>query len=780
MKSSLSYKVADSLYIVRHSVSKKAPAKPVEIPTNHIAVIDCSGSMSWDLPKIREQLKKKLPKLLREQDTISIIWFSGKKEFGVLLEAEPVATLVDLANVNKAIDRWLKPNCLTGFKEPLEEVQSLVERVTKKHSKGVFSLFFMSDGMDNCWDRKDILKTVENTSQCLASATFVEYGYYADRPLLTAMAEKAGGTLIFSEDFDRYAPLFEAAMQKKLSGAPRIEVKVDGDPIGGFAFALADGDLMTFAVTGDTLSVPEDLSAIFYLSSSSVGSVNAEVASVSKKKDKADDDVMAPAYAAVSLYSIRMRPDIVFPLLKSLGDVNMISNFSNCFGKQRYSEFMDAAKAATFGTGRFEKGWDPNKVPQEDAFTILELLQLLSKDDDNRVLLDHPDFKYSRIGRGRVDASTQLTEAEIEEIQKLTLRIAAERDVKKLKALQEQLSSITDKKSEALKFEADPAPDGYPISSLTFNEERPNVSFLVKKSGVVDISSRLPKEFKGKMPEKFKTFIYRNYAVVKDGLLNTDVLPVKLSKSTLDELNKFIKNGKASSDLISTNAGATVLNLKALPIINRKMVKATSAKTLFELEYELTKARAAQKVYNSVKKEKFPRKAEGFVVQYGEEAAKWLKEQGFTDYSGFSPKTVQAEATDFYVGKCLEVSLKGLSTLPSLKDLHEQIKKNKLNICGRLMKPHLDRIESFLTSDIYNKAADKDGIFEAWLDGEAKSVRQQTQTLIYQVAQTTFCLIVGQTWPVEFSSLDENSMTLDFDGQKTVCSMNLKEVQIKI
>lgn len=778
MKTS-SYKVADSLYIVRHPVSKKIPAKPVEIPTNHIAIIDCSGSMSWDLPKIREQLKKKLPKLLREQDTISIIWFSGRKEFGVLLEAESVATLVDLSNINKAIDRWLKPNCLTGFKEPLEEASKLVERVSKKNKGSVCSLFFMSDGCDNQWSRPEILKAVEQAAGGLASATFVEYGYYADRPLLTAMAEKAGGTLIFSEDFDKYAPMFEAAMQKKLSGAPRIEVKVKGDPIGGFAYALVDGDLMTFSVTGDTVSVPEDMSAIFYLSSIAIGA-ETEVVSVSKNKDKADDDVMAPAYAAVSLFSLRMKSDVVFPLLKALGDVKFIEQFSNCFGKQRYSEFMDATKSASFGTGRFEKGWDPNKVPREDAFTILELLQLLSKDDGNRVLLDHQDFKYSRIGRGRVDASSQLTEIEIEEIQKLTTLIAAERDIKKLKAFQEQLTAITDKKSEALKLEIDPAPDGYSISSLTFNEERPNVSFLVKKTGTVDISKRLPKEFKGKIPEKFQTFVYRNYTVVKDGLLNTDVLPVKLSDPTIEELKRLVESGKAPEELISTNAGAVVLNLKSLPIINRKMVKATSAKTLFELEYELTKARAAQKVYNSVKKEKFPRKAEGFVVLYGDDAAKWLKEQGFTDYSGFSPKTVQAAATDFYMGKELKVSLKGLASLPSLKEAREKIAKNKCNAPTLLMVPAIDDIDNFLKSDVYKKAADQDKLFESWLDGQAKAATVTTRRLIFEMAQIKFAIVVGQVWFTEFTSLDENSMTIDIDKQKIDGKVEMKEIQINI
>ena len=128
-----SYKVADGLYLARQTVSKTpAPAKPVEVPTNHVVVIDCSGSMSYDLPQIRTQLKKKLPKLIGEKDTLSVIWFSGRGEFGALLEAEPVSTLADLKDVEKAIDRWLKPVGLTGFKEPLEEAGKLIERVGKK------------------------------------------------------------------------------------------------------------------------------------------------------------------------------------------------------------------------------------------------------------------------------------------------------------------------------------------------------------------------------------------------------------------------------------------------------------------------------------------------------------------------------------------------------------------------------------------------------------------------------------------------------------------------
>lgn len=271
-----SFKVSNDLWLVRHPITSGV-VKLVEVKTSHILVIDCSGSMSSDLPKVREQLKQKLPKLLRKEDIISIIWFSGRNEYGVLLEAEPVATLKDLKDVEQALDRWLRPICLTGFLQPLQEVSKLIERINKKCPGYISSLFFISDGCDNCSSRTDILKVVENLAPMLSSATFVEYGYYADRPLLTQMAQTAGGALIFAEDFSRYTPSFEAVMQRKVSGAPKIDVKVSGEVVGGFAFAMTEGDLLTFSLDSGSVQVPEDLPELWYMSSSPVGKPELEI-----------------------------------------------------------------------------------------------------------------------------------------------------------------------------------------------------------------------------------------------------------------------------------------------------------------------------------------------------------------------------------------------------------------------------------------------------------------------------------------------------------------------
>ena len=764
---SVQYRINDKLTLVKHTIEVTKETKKVDQKTHHVAVIDCSGSMSWDLPKVREQLKKKLPKLLKADDTISIVWFSGKGEFGTLLEAEAVSSLTDLKNVNGAIDRWLKPVGLTGFKEPMEEVSALVDRVKAKDADGVFSLMFMSDGQDNQWPKDQIVKAVEASAGKLSSATFIEYGYYADRPTLTKMAEAAGGALVFAEDFDKFDPVFDAIIQKKISGKPKVEVELEFSPVHGFAFAVADDELISYGSTDQKVKIHEDSSSVWYVTESAKGD---------RSDANADSSAIAAIYGAMSLYSVRMAPEVVLPLLKFSGDVTFIDAFGGCFGKQKYSEFMDMTKAAAFDKSkRLTNGYDPNKVPADDAFTVIDVLNILSDDDGNKLLLDSPDFKYSKIGRGRVDANESLTADEQDQIDDLTKQMTATKDPKKVAELAAQISAITAAKKPALKFVSTPAPDGYSITNLTYNEDRPNISVLVRKEGTVDVSDRLPSTLEGKIPKQFPTSIYRNYAILKDGLVNVALLPVKLTPRTVTKLANAISTGKAPKDAFEFDAsGASNIHLNKLPVINRQMIKSVSAKAFFENQWELLKSQAEKKVFDSFSKELSPeKKSEGFVALYGDEGAAWLKENGFTDF-GFNPKSVVAESTDFYIGKELKASIKGYSTLPSLKDLRGQIAKGKLNGPGTLMKSYYDEAEKIATGE---------KPFEerlAIINERARTAKSQSNHFIRKAAADTIAIVVGQVWPHEWSSMDENTIHLTLDGNAIEAKLEAKDVQVKI
>lgn len=784
-----SYKINDALFLTNQTVSKTAaPKVEATTPTDHLFIIDCSGSMWGELSKIAQQLKDRLPKTLKEEDTLSIIWFSGRGQSGALLEGERVNTLADLETVKKQIDRWLKPIGLTGFKEPLLLVKDVVDKVNKKTGgkNRAFSLYFLTDGCDNQSTRPEIMKAVEEAGSKVSTTTFVEYGYYADRQLLTQMAEKCGGSLIFAETFDTYAPSIEAAVQKKVTGAPKIEVKIPGDPINGFAFALQAGDLLTFTVEGGAVKVPEDLGELWYVTPKAEG--KAELIPTNRQ-----GSAVEASYAALSLYAQRMNSNVVFAFLKSTGDVKYIEQFANCFGKQKYSDFTESTKVAAFDQSlRLTAGYDPNKIPPDDAFTVLDLLDVLSSDESNRILLDSKDFRYSKISRGRDDVNDVLTAEEQAEIAKLTAEMAQTKDAKKVKDLTAKIAAVTANKPAALKFEAEKLTDGYPISTLTYNENRPNISFLIRKEGTVDITSRKTDEKLKGLPDLFPTNIFRNYNVIKDGLVGLDRLPVRLTAGTIRDLKKkgmpmSIIQGVDGEEAAAAQARATkasdgrdvsvVFDLKQLPIINRKMVKEASAKSLFELEYSLLKAKAAQKVYNGYVKELFPKKSKGLAEQYSEDAAAALKDLGITD-GGFNPKSVQAESTDVYMGKEMEIKIKGLSSLPSLKDVKAKMDAKPTPSIA-LMAPYVREVEAFIKNDVA-KASDGNVVLERYLETKQKEARQTVRGLMYQMSQSKFAVLVGQIWFSEFKSMDENSLELTIDGQKLACSVVVSEVEIKL
>jgi len=770
-----SHQISDKLYLTRLGLPKTSGEilVPQDTPVNHVVVIDCSGSMWNDLPKIREQLKKRVPKLLREKDTLSIIWFSGRGQFGTLLEAEPVATLTELQEVNNAIDRYLRPVCLTGFKEPLEEVVRVVARVGSKN-QNPFAMIFMSDGWDNQWSKTEVLQAVGKTVGGLSSATFVEYGNYADRVTLTKMAEKAGGSLIFAADFDQYAPIFESAVSKKVSGAPRAEMSIPGDVIGGFAFAVGDKELVTYEVEGGKTLVPVDLGALWCLTPNPIGAVETQVVDETKHQHKSGaQNLIAATYAAASLFSVRMQPKVVLPLLAALGDVRFIKKFGGCFGKQAYSDFMEATQTAALEPDkRWEEGFDPKAVPSDDAFTVLDFLRVLNSDDANRVLLDSKDFKYNVIGRVREDVT------EVEDEKGVVTKITP------------------------LKFVVDDAPNGYSVSNLTFNESRPNVSILVRKEGVVDLTKRMKEtgwtagRKRSKVPRKFPSSIFRNYAIIRDGIVNVDRLPVRMTGGTVRQLvkegfpmdavlgiegedcQKAITRLKKASD---DRPVSFVVNLRALPVINRNMVKDQSAQELFEAQYELMEARGRQKVLNGLQKEKYPRESVGFKALYEEDGAAWLKEQGITDYSGFGPKTKTADASDFYIGKELKISLKGISSLPSFNDARKKIAAGK-GVTARyeLLVPAFNEVADFENSDFYRTAKTPDKIYQAWLDDQLGDAKKVVRDLLHKTSQIRFGIIVGQTWFTEFGSLDENTLTISPGGRAIQASVELRELEVKI
>lgn len=692
--------------------------KPAPAPVNHIIAIDISGSMYGDLPKLRTHLKNKLATLVNPLDTVSLIWFSGKAEAGTLVEAMKIYGVKDLSKLHTAIDRYLVPTGLTGFKDPLKEVEKLVDKLATANP-GLSNMLFMTDGYDNQWTQAEILELCTELSSKLDNAAIIEYGWNCNRPLLTKMADALGGKVIFSEDFDSYTVTFEASLR---GSTKKSLLKLAKPATQGFVFGFDGTNLLSFIPNAaNEVLVPEGINAVAYLTSA---------AGVAYDKEKHTHPLV---FAAVAAQASRMLTDNVFELLGAIGDVALVDKFVNCFSKEDYSRFnADTLAAAGNESLRYAGGYSTSAVPKEDAYTVLEMLADLSSSPDNLMYPYHPAFHY------------------------------------------EKTSAATVAKDESVKFEVMDKAKGYPLDGLVWNEDRPNVSLRIKVDGKV----ALPADRPAPLPASVDTFIYRAYTIVRDGIVHTRQLPVSLNEATF---NKLQANGLLAGEKWAAGK-VFVLAYPTVPVINRQMVKGVTAKDTMNAVLELALLKGAQKVYGDWLNKVAPKTSKGFTALYGQEGADYLKALGLTDYSGFNPPSVTVKSGDFYMATELTIAAKGLSSLPKVADVAAAVEAGKkLKIGEFVMVDATLRVKEFMESPIYKSAADANALLGAWLTGEQANAVAKTREKMTVLAKQKFAIVVGHTWFSDATGIDDNSREMELPGYGPVTvSATLKEIQIAI
>lgn len=756
--------LGNTLFLNRVAVPSVAPVM-ADPAITHIFIGDISGSMSDSLSKMRTQLKLKLPTLVGERDTVTIIVFSGRSQVYTICEDMPVRTMKDLSELHDKIDRFVRPVGLTGFKEPLQAAAACQQRISTLRPDAVFSLFFMSDGFDNQWSKSEILTAAQSLN--VHSATVVEYGYYADRKLLSEMASVWGGELVYAENFDRYAPAFEIALQKRVNAAPKQAIKLQSAPLFGVAFGMDADSLYTFKPNdnGEVL-VPPHLPEVFYLGAQQDGF----------KLDPLIDEAL---YAALSVFATRMQPKIMYAILRKLGDVAFIRQFQACFGKTRYGDFQEAAKEAVFNRAkRFIDGYDLNAVPSDNIMTVLELLELLADDKSTRLLLDDPQFVYKRIGRKRESAATTITDTE-----KAKLRAAFDEaldsgDPAKLAEVQAAIDAVSKSKVE-LKFEALPEANGYPTRGIKYSSTRANVTMGVTKRGYVDVSSLGLTSRILQQVGKFATRIYRDYALVKDGIVNVPTLPVQVSDQTIRHLHRAIAGGRLPASAIEVNGYTVILHLDQLPVINQAMVESASATDLITMEYQMYRHQANRKVYKYFLDLWYPAdKGADFAELYGPEDAAKLVAAGITP-SGFNPKSVAGEASDVYMAKELKVSLAGLSSHPKVTEAIDALDgKGKATPAKSLMFDAINIVRSMpAPSPEHPDWADK-ALLELAIEKEDEAV----QALMAKVARIKCAIVIGQTWFVEAGDegMEVEKFSATIDGVTVNATITQREIEVEI
>jgi hypothetical protein len=749
-------KLVENYYLTTQEVNSTVTVE-VTKKTNHIFVVDVSGSMSWELPKIRTQLKNKLSNIMKEGDTISIVWFSGCRDSGILKEEVEVKSLKTLTDLHGAIDRWLVPIGLTAFLKPLQLVKELVARIKKNRPDSVYSLIFLSDGYNNDCPWNEVIKALKDLETDIASSTFVEYGYYADTQKLTQMASILGGEKISCNGFDDFEPIFENKISKSAKGGKKTVVQITDKYLYDFVFSVDGGSILLYNIVDGKVMVGSDVKEIYFFSPIAVGA------------DAGNTATDASLYAAIYVLADKLMNDDAEKIFYALGDNYYYKVLANAFGKQKLNAFKNAIKECVGDASkRFPEGGSAQiKAVSDNAYCLMNLIEDLGGLEGCLFFPSHPEFQYNRIGRKKVAVGSTLTDADKK-------RLAEAKDVNELNKITAELAE----NKVDIKFVSTNPDKGYPLTDLVWNEERANLSVRIFINGEVILPTN---KFK---IEKVASFKYNTFTLVKDGIVNVEKLPVLYSDELSDLLSKFGVKFELEGSKISPNDMRIIIDLNSLPLVNRGMVKAVSAMELAKQEWELIKIQGEKKVYDYYKKSLFPKTSKSFLeLGFTQEAVDWLKEVGVTDFNGFAPKVVSAEATDFYMSVVLATKIKGLSSLPKVEDVVAKIKaKGLLKLNEWVMADAIKKYIAQTETDMYQTLNDdqKKGVLEVYLNTKSGMLNKKRRSILQAIAQIKFSLILSKKWFTEFKSFDENKLAVNFDGQDLDFTFDLSEKEEKI
>ena len=699
------------------------------IPKHVFIEVDVSYSMNRDLPQLRTQLKNKLVELVGPEDLVTIIWFSGPGQAGILKEATKVSNLEDLQKLNEAIDRFLVPVGMTSFLDPLKLTESLIEKYNTPNT--LFSFIFLTDGYNNSSPWNEIIKCLERLEVNLASAAFIEYGYYANSAGLTEMAETVGGVKVFSKNFEDYEVEFPKLFSKVVETRRVVDLTDIQKKLNyGFVFTVdSQSNIIAYSVKSKTeIHVPADTEYVYFFSQK--GFAEGE-------KTTFDDRVL---YASAFILADRLKYQRVEEILTNLGDKYLIKVYSGAYGKQKLNDFKQITLdcVADYEGCRYLEGKDESYTPDPNRFCVMDLIDELGSDEKNEFLPYHPEFNYERIGK------KSITKAELSDDQKEELMNAKTKNqADKVLASIEVPEFIYPENKETL---------GSPFTGLVWNEDRANLSVRTKVNGKVKVPTN-----KFGLTE-VDSYIYRNYTFIKDGILNITQIPVRLSDESRDRLLQV-----EDITILPLKEDIYLLDFSALPIINRSMTTNISAKKLSKLQLELLVNQAQTKYLKELNVIFSPKTNVESAKKYTVEAAEWLKEIGVTDFNGFSPKKELVASGDVYIGVELLVKIGGFSSLPKTSDAIAKM--------VQIDKDGEDKVKVTPSIGLMIKSIRKVGVLptdtpsneiKTLLLKLGKEIETEKRELMSEIAQIKFGLILSRTWFKEFETMDDCEITVPF------------------
>ena len=694
----MSIKIADGLYMVKRTIKQDVVVKE-KAPINHIFLYDRSGSMSGVIRRLVEQLIT-IVKTVDKSDTVTIGWFSsegGQRNF--IVKGFRITNDADYLVLEKMLRQNNSTIGMTCFSEILEDTNTVIGDL--KAFSDVFSLHFFTDGYPVVSNYNKevsaIEKAIDNISGKINTAMLVGYGDYYNKELMSKMAERLGATLSHSSIIDDYAVGITQFLNLSGSVTPKVAVDVSDIPDIQSIYTVSDYGISLYTAKDGKVFLP--------LSSDGEGNLFILTTINHEPGDTVGD--LRGAYGAACVLIQKAKADVAMEVMGTIGDKNLIDGIANAFTLEEYGNIESKIKECTVDESkRFLKGKDTNYLPKADAFCVLDIVEVLLKDEKASFFPYRDEFEYKRV------------------------------------------SAPTVAREGYAKFEVNP---NYAsgIDGLTWNSTRLNLSVRTQVRGTIKL-----KEVDGKkasdfgFSDNFPVFQWKNYTLIGDGLVNVRKIPVVTS----DETYKILKENGCVAVQREDEYGIYVIDLGAVPVINRGMaVGNDSATELAKLSIDELLLEARIKVWKNFLKTEAENVEESTI---SDEQTAYLEANGVGKGGVYEPPRDAGETTDSYTAKTFEIKIASFSSLPSINAVlkKEESKKN-MTVSEQVV---FDWIVEYRKLAL----AIKEDLRSAYIESMIASDRQFLYAIRSKIQKAKFAVILAKKWFKEFSSYEENTITL--------------------
>jgi len=668
----------EKLQVIYYNHISEQQDKKEKNQVHHIHILDRSGSMSWSIKELIENVKATID-LVDKNDLISILWFSSPGEY---------RTLIKGASPNEAIKKLLDSiNFTLGttcFSEVLKETEEIITELKPLCENISITLFTDGQPVTN-WssdeEKNRCYDIIDRFKDSIIALNTVGYGNYYDKDFLVNMANKSSyGQYIHSKNIQEYLNIFSHNYSKVSElNNEKLELKSveNYNHHENYYVTKKDSNILYVNESFNTLSkdgylvlnnLSSDRNNIFFINTSDMEIIIPKQTehdfyqyvcgdnNMFKINKEIPEDILLDFYYnyASRLYYNGNRKLALRILSENVKDKYLVEEQMKAFTFDECAEYQAKLDAACFDTSkRYLNGkCEDNYLPKKDAFCVMDLFRLL-QDSENcyYVPFSKNVEQYKRIGIK--------TESEMENL-------------------------FSYKDEEVL----------IPFSDFVFNESELNLSIRMRIDGTTKINLIAAKRVG--LEKEQESHIFRNHTLIKNGELNIKQIEALVPLLVLNSVPLINHCVLFRSPLLNypdilkkdnIEYFRIIIDLTKLPIINDLYLeKSNDVENIYTKAKQLEFFKARQKVLNyfiskaeesniaNIKTNKFK--------DFNKEQIQVLQEHGLNDNFTYNPvgyvaKSDEVKANlDFYIAKGISFDIKGLSSLPSITDAIKSYYKN--------------------------------------------------------------------------------------------------------